>query len=404
MVLSPVATPPIASVSGHVKLRVGKRRTTWYAKWRDAQGAQFERRLGPAWTEKGTAAPGFLREKDATAALEAILTDARRGAVEQARTGFTMLMLAEDWIAYGIHERDWKPSTLSDNRSVVKAHIKPTFGSRRPEKITAEQIEDWRDELVEERGVSRRTANKALVVLGAILERGRKHGLVTNAAREVAKLRDRYDPNDYDFFSPAEIEKLAGAAESDQDGAIFRVAAFTGLRMGELIALRWRDVDFDGESLHIYGSYSLGKLTTPKSGLTRTVPMAEQVTATLKAQKRRLSDTGRESLVFPGTRGVYLDGSALRRRYKKALTLAKLRPLRFHDLRHTFGSIAISEATIIQVQAWMGHADIQTTMKYMHHRSRADDAKLLSAAFRPKKKRKPATKRTGHRSTNAVPA
>ncbi len=129
--------------------------------------------------------------------------------------------------------------------------------------------------------------------------------------------------------------------------------------MGELIALRWRDVDFDGESLHVYGSYSLGKLTTPKSGLTRTVPMAEQVTATLKAQKRRLPDTSRESLVFPGTRGVYLDRSALRRRYKKALTLAKLRPLRFHDLRHTFGSIAISEATIIQVQAWMGHADIQ---------------------------------------------
>jgi integrase len=214
-------------------------------------------------------------------------------------------------------------------------------------------------------------------------------------AREVPKLRDRYDPNDYDFFSPEEIEKLATAAESDQDGAIFRVAAFTGLRMGELIALRWRDVDFDGESLHVYGSYSLGKLTTPKSGLTRTVPMAEQVITTLKAQKRRLADTSRESLVFPGTRGIYLDGSALRRRYKKALTRAKLRPLRFHDLRHTFGSIAINEATIIQVQAWMGHADVQTTMKYMHHRSRADDAKLLSAAFRSKTKRKRAARHAG---------
>ncbi len=111
--------------------------------------------------------------------------------------------------------------------------------------------------------------------------------------------------------------------------------------------------------------------------------MAEQIIATLKAQKRRLRDTARESLVFPGTRGVYLDGSALRRRYKKTLERAGLRPLRFHDLRHTFGSIAISEATIIQVQAWMGHADVQTTMKYMHHRSRADDARLLSAEFRP---------------------
>lgn len=383
--LTSKATLPIASVSGHVKLRAGKRRTTWYAKWRDARGEQFERRLGAAWSAKGPPPPGFLREKEANAALQAILTDARRGAVEHTRTGLTIAALAEDWIAYGIHERDWKPSTLSDNRSVVNAYIDPILGPHRPEKLTAEHIEQWRDELVEERGVSRRTANKALIVLGAILERGRKHGLVSNAVREVPKLRDRYDPNDYDFFSPEEVEQLAGAAASEQDGTIYLVAAFTGLRMGEVIALRWRDVNFDGESLHVYASYALGTLTAPKSGLARTVPMAEQVLAALTAHKRHLSDTGREALVFPGERRSYLDGSALRRRYKKALVKAKLRPLRFHDLRHTFGSIAINEATIIQVQAWMGHADVQTTMKYMHHRNRAGDAKLLSAAFRPQK-------------------
>jgi site-specific recombinase XerD len=60
---------------------------------------------------------------------------------------------------------------------------------------------------------------------------------------------------------------------------------------------------------------------------------------------------------------------------------AKLRTLRFHDLRHTFGSLAINTASIIQVQAWMGHADVNTTMRYLHHKSRADDARLLSAAF-----------------------
>ncbi len=133
--------------------------------------------------------------------------------------------------------------------------------------------------------------------------------------------------------------------------------------------------------------------------------MAEQVHATLKSHKRRLADTNRENLIFPGARsGGYLDGSALRRRYKKTLNTAKLRPLRFHDLRHTFGSIAINEATIIQVQAWMGHADVQTTMKYMHHRSRAGDAKLLSAAFRPKKKRKPSPKRATNRQAKAAAA
>jgi integrase len=155
-------------------------------------------------------------------------------------------------------------------------------------------------------------------------------------------------------------------------------------------------VDFNTEALHVYASYSLGTLTAPKSGLTRTVPMAEQVRDLLKEHRKRVPD-GRADLVFPGERGEYLDGSALTRRYKKALERAGLRPLRFHDLRHTFGSIAIDQATIVQVQAWMGHADVQTTMKYMHHRSRAGDARLLSAAFRPKKAspRRRAAKRAG---------
>jgi integrase len=376
------------SISGHVKLREGKRRTTWYAKWRDARGEQYERRLGPAWTGKGPPPPGYLREREAKAALEAILTDARRGAVEQVRTGVTFALAAEDWIAYGVRERDWKPSTLLDNRSVVHAHLLPAFGTHRIENLSAHQIEQWRNELVDERGLSRRTANKALIVLGAILERAcQAHGLTANPVREIKKLRDRYDPNQYDFYNPEEVEALVGAAGSAQDAAIYRTAAFTGLRMGELIALRWSDVDFDSELLHVYSSYSAGTLTAPKSGLARTVPLAEQVAETLKALRASRPGAARDDLVFAGERGEYLDNSALRRRYKDALKRAGIRPLRFHDLRHTFGSIAINQATIVQVQAWMGHSDVDTTMKYMHHRSRAGDARLLSAAFRPAKKK-----------------
>ncbi|MBA3327621.1 MAG: hypothetical protein H0T43_04890 [Solirubrobacterales bacterium] len=86
--------------------------------------------------------------------------------------------------------------------------------------------------------------------------------------------------------------------------------------MGELIALRWGDVDFDTEALHVYGSYSLGTLTAPKSGLTRTVPTAEQVRGLLKNHRDRVPHA-RGDLVFPGERGEFLDGSALRRRYKR---------------------------------------------------------------------------------------
>ena len=382
-------TAPTASgsVSGHVRLRRGKHRSTWYAKWRDADGVFHQDKLGLLWQDKGEPAPGYLREKDAQAALQAILTDARRGASEQRRTAVTFDIVADEWIAWGIRERDWKPSSLSDYRSALKAHLLPAFQGKRIEKINADEIEQWRDELVDERGLSRRSANKLLIILGAILERAVKtHGLLRNPVREVPKFRVRYDPNAYDFFSPDEVEQLRRAAASPQDRAIYRTAAFTGLRMGELIALRWGDIDFTGEALHVYNSYSLGTLTAPKSGLTRTVPMADQVQKLLKAHRKTVPHA-REQLVFPGERGEYLDGSALRRRYKKALDDANLRKLRFHDLRHTFGSIAIDQASIVQVQAWMGHADIQTTMKYMHHRSRAGDARLLSAAFQPTKPR-----------------
>src|SRR4051812_5172902 len=89
---------------------------------------------------------------------------------------------------------------------------------------------------------------------------------------------------------------------------------------------------------------------------------------------------GPDELVFPGSDGRYLDASALGRRYIQARDDAKLRPLRFHDLRHVFGSHAINKASILQVQTWMGHADVKTTMRYLHHKSHASDADLLDEA------------------------
>jgi integrase len=88
-----------------------------------------------------------------------------------------------------------------------------------------------------------------------------------------------------------------------------------------------------------------------------------------------------DDLVFAGEVGTYLDGSALRRRYKAALEAAGLRSLRFHDLRHTFGTRMIAKADIRRVQEWMGHADIQTTMRYLHYAPHAEDARLVAAAF-----------------------
>jgi integrase len=178
------------------------------------------------------------------------------------------------------------------------------------------------------------------------------------------------------------VHALARAAASEQDAATFMTAAFTGLRLGELLALQWRDVDFAGEVIRVRRSYNVhGGLGTPKSGKVRSVPMVPEVARVLARLSEREWFTEEEDLMFPGEVGTFQDASALRARYRAALVRAELRPLRFHDLRHTFGTLAVRRAEVPAVQAWMGHSDIQTTMRYVHHRDRGGEAKLLAEAF-----------------------
>jgi integrase len=106
--------------------------------------------------------------------------------------------------------------------------------------------------------------NKLLVVMGGVMRRAQHvWGLPSNPVASVEKHRAR-SSGGIDVFSPEEVMALARAAASEQDAAIFLVAAFTGLRRDELLALRWRDVDFSGSAVRVRASYAAGQLTTPK--------------------------------------------------------------------------------------------------------------------------------------------
>ena len=205
-------------------------------------------------------------------------------------------------------------------------------------------------------------------------------GLPLNPVTRVEKHRARAS-GEIDVFTPEEVMALVRAAGSEQDAATFLTATFSEMRRGELLALRWREVEFTGSAVRVRASYAAGQLTTPKSGKVRPVPMAPDVAEALARLGRREHWTGDDDIVFCGQTGNYLDGSALRRRYTAALRRAGLRPLRFHDLRHTFGTRMIAKADIRRVQEWMGHADIQTTMRYLHFVPRDEDARLVAEAF-----------------------
>lgn len=320
--------PMDVAVTGTVELYRGAKRATWYARWRDHTG-QHRRRLGPAWERKGPPDPGYCREREARGALQAILTDARRGATQQGRTGLTFAALAEEWLAAGVLQRDWSHNTEVDYRSVLRRHLLPAFGELRVESVSASRIEAWRNALVRERGLSRRNVNKIHATLHGVLEYAREHHeLRENPAARVRKLRESYDAAHFEFFSPEEIAALAAHAANRQDAAIYTTAAFTGLRRGELIALRWGEVDFANRSIRVLEGYTRKRQGRTKSRRSRTVPMVDEVAAVLAAVRDASDRAGAKSLVFPGEDGTYLDGSALRRRYIAARDGAGIRPLR----------------------------------------------------------------------------
>jgi integrase len=168
------------------------------------------------------------------------------------------------------------------------------------------------------------------------------------------------------------------------DGTLYLTAAMTGLRQGELLGLRWRDIDWAAQKIRVVRPYVRGKFRTPKSRTSsRAVPMADRVGREVELLFQASAYQSEDDLVFghPHT-GHPLDRSQVSKRFKRALKRAGVRDVRFHDLRHTFGTrCAAAGVPLRTLQAWMGHADIKTTMVYTHYAPGANEAELVNDAF-----------------------
>ena len=109
--------------------------------------------------------------------------------------------------------------------------------------------------------------------------------------------------------------------------------------------------------------------------------MVDQVIPHLDRLSRRPYFTAPDDLVLVNGRGGAVEESALRRRFWKALDRAGLRRVRIHDLRHSYGSLAVRAYRLDEVRAYMGHADLAMTMRYVHHVPAHDAAQRLSAVL-----------------------
>jgi len=241
-----------------------------------------------------------------------------------------------------------------------------------------------------DKGLAPKTRLNALKLLSEIFAFAKRQGWCRRNPCEQVQFPQIEPTSDIRFLTEAELVALLEAIDIDAeplghtDWAMFLTAALTGLRQSELLGLQWRDVDFAAERVRVRRSYVRGHWGPLKSRhSSRSVPMAPQVAAALRRHLDRSQYRDREDLVFghPHT-GKVLSYSAIDRRFKKTLRAAKVREMRFHDLRHTFGTrLAANGVPPRDLQEWMGHEDIRTTQIYAAYEPREHEVEALNKAF-----------------------
>jgi integrase len=275
---------------------------------------------------------------------------------------------ADDYLI--VARTDEKPSSIASKEMIFRVHLKPRFGHLRLDEIGYGEIQDYA--AAKAKKLAKKTVNNHLTVLRRILVVAKKRGLIAS----VPEIEWLSAPKpEFDFLSFEEADRLARTAEDDWQRMIV-LALRTGLRQGELLALRWEDVDLKAGVLHVRRSVTQGKVTDaatgelvsrkavtePKSGKGREVPLGDGALAVLRAQRHLRSE-----LVFCGDDGRMLGKNECKWPLWSSCKRAGLRRIGWHVLRHTFASHLVMRGVPLRaVQDLMGHATVEMTMRYAH--------------------------------------
>ncbi len=355
----------------------------WYGRWYVGR-ERVKRRIG-AKRQPGQRS-GLTRSQ-----AEAELRRRMQAETITATGGAARLSLAEAGarLVASLEARGRKASTLAAYETTLRAHLVPFFGERAIGRIETRDVEAF---IAACHGrCAPKSIRNYLGTLHSILEFAQVRPNPVVAARKPEF--EQIDP-DIRFLTGQEMEALIRAVPDDHLGATDRVlyltAAMTGLRQGELFALRWRDIDWHAMRVRVRRSYARkragreAQFGRPKSKRSsRSVPMHDRVAHELEVHFQRSAYKADSDLVFahPSTGGP-LDSSNVLGRLRKTLAAAELRRIRFHDLRHTFGTrMAAAGVPIRTLQEWMGHRDIKTTMIYADYSPSDQERELVERAF-----------------------
>lgn len=275
----------------------------------------------------------------------------------------------------------YKPSAIRTYETALKLRVLPELGGARLADVTRVDLQLFVDRLLEDKGLDPSTVHTSLLPLRAIYARAMDRGEVavnpTSGVRlpRVQGKRDR-------IASPAEATRLLDALP-EKDRPLWATAMYAGLRRGELMALRWTDVDLAAGVLRVERSWDIkAGFIEPKSNQgRRTVPIPAvlgdpELPGYLVQHRIRATDP--EGLVF-GRGSEPFARTTVRKRARKAWADAGLDPITLHEARHTFASLMIAAGVNAKaLSTYMGHANISITLDRYGHLMPGNEAEAAS--------------------------
>lgn len=319
---------------------------------------------------------------EATQNLNRLKADLNRG-LPMIRGGKTVAQFLEEWLETVVKVNN-RPRTYDNYAYLVRRHIIPAIGKHRLEKLTQQHVQVMLNEKAQS-GLSGSTVANMRRVLRVALNQAMRWDLV---ARNVVTLTNPPPTKRFEGYalSAEEIGRLLDVTRDDRLGAMYAVVLSVGLRQGEVLGLRWQNLDLEAGTLTVDKQlqYLNGRpqLTDPKTKRSRrTLVLPPAVIRRLRQHKRaqleeRLLAGGRWrgeewNLVFCTTIGTPLDSSNFRKAWHSARQRAGLPDrVRFHDLRGTalthLAARGVHPRTLMEIA---GHSQISTTMEVYTHTS-----------------------------------
>jgi integrase len=358
----------------------GAGRVTWYGSWY-AGARRVKRRIGP---KRVSGTPEGLTRSEAERELRRLMAEVKPSIAvgEQLTIGEVARRYVRD-----AERRGRKPSTCTNINSEVRHHLEPFFRGKALDAIRPTDVEDLVATL-EGKGLAPKSVRNIVATLSSLFTFAMRRQWATSNACAGIELPAVPCSQELRFLTLEQVDALVAHVPEGEfaqlDATLFLTAALTGMRKGELLALRWEDVDWPAQRIRVRRNHRRGKFGSPKSGRARSVPMTDEVAGALDRLYKASSWQGQHDLVFahPATGGVIPEAN-ISRRMRRALKAAGLDPShRFHDLRHTFATRLASQGVPMRsLQEMMGHADYATTLIYSHYAPATREAEMIAQAF-----------------------